>query len=183
MDVLTRMYDHHVATTRAIIERTERLTDDVLDAPMLTVEGIDDPPTLRATVNRLVTQLEMWVSALEGGTTMPEAPAGPGAHTLELTRRLEVAGPRFKELVLGPIADGRADDTFVDAMCEPAETFTYGGVLAHVLTFAAARRTLALGALDSAGITDLGAGDPMRYLSDETGAHDASDITRRRETD
>jgi hypothetical protein len=44
--------------------------------------------------------------------------------------------------------------------------FTYGGMLAHVLTFAAHRRTLAVGALHSAGITDLGAGDPMRWVAD-----------------
>lgn len=180
MDVLTRMYDHHLATTRAIVERTEGLADDVLDTPMLTVEGIDDPPTLRVTVARLVTQLEMWVSALEGGTTMPDA---TGAGTLELRRRLEVAGPKFKELVLGPIGEGRADDTFIDAMCEPAETFTYGGVLAHVLTFSAARRTLAIGALETAGVNDLGAGDPMRYVGDGPDASDAADITRRRSDD
>ena len=37
--------------------------------------------------------------------------------------------------------------------------FTYGGMIAHVLTFAAHRRTLVALALDAAGITDLGWGD------------------------
>jgi putative effector of murein hydrolase len=35
-----------------------------------------------------------------------------------------------------------------------------------VLTFAAVRRTLAIGALAGAGIHDLGTGDPMRHLCD-----------------
>jgi hypothetical protein len=70
--------------------------------------------------------------------------------------RLATAGPSFREFVMTPVLQGRADDTFVDAVCEPPQTFTYGGVLAHVLTFSAVRRTLAIGALDSAGITDLG---------------------------
>ena len=156
--------------------RTEGLDDDVLDRPVqLSVEGIDDNPSLRGLADRLVGQLEMWVRALEGGTSMPE----PGDTTPDaLRRRLAGAGPRFRELVVDPIAAGRADETFVDAVCEPPETFTLGGVLAHVLTFAAVRRTMAVGALESAGITDLGAGDPMRYVGGS--GDDASTITRRR---
>jgi AraC family transcriptional regulator len=38
-------------------------------------------------------------------------------------------------------------------------------MVAHVLTFAAHRRTLAIGALHSAGITDLGSGDPIRWVA------------------
>jgi hypothetical protein len=54
----------------------------------------------------------------------------------------------------------------VDAVCDPPEVFTYGGMIAHVLTFAAHRRTLVVGALHDAGITDLGAGDPMRWVAE-----------------
>jgi AraC family transcriptional regulator len=49
-------------------------------------------------------------------------------------------------------------------------------VLAHVLTFSAVRRTLAIGALTSAGVTDLGAGDPMGFVGGF--GEDASAITR-----
>jgi AraC family transcriptional regulator len=42
----------------------------------------------------------------------------------------------------------------------------HGGMIAHVLTFAAHRRTLVCGALIDAGITDLGAGDPMRWVAE-----------------
>ncbi len=174
MDVLSTMYDHHVAVTGQILDRIATLDDDLLDAPMLTVEGIDDPQTLRTTSARLVTQLEMWVSSLEGGTTMPDA---AGASAVDLRHRLEAAAPRFRELVVDPIVEGRADDTFVDAMCEPPETFTYGGVFAHVLAFAATRRTLAIGALDSAGVNDLGSGDPMQFVAGR--GEDAAMITRR----
>ena len=104
----------------------------------------------------------------------------PGDRTpLAMHRRLDTAAPRFRELVVEPVRDGRADETFIDAICDPPETFTLGGVLAHVLTFSAVRRTLAIGALESAGITDLGSGDPMQFVGG-TGA-DASTITRRAE--
>ena len=38
-------------------------------------------------------------------------------------------------------------------------------MIAHVLTFAAHRRTLVVLALDEAGIKDLGWGDPMKWVA------------------
>jgi AraC family transcriptional regulator len=73
--------------------------------------------------------------------------------------------------------EGRGEETFIDATCDPPQTFSYAGVLAHVLTFSAVRRTLAIGALENAGISDLGAGDPMTFVGG-TG-QDASTIQRR----
>src|SRR5205807_6689026 len=55
------------------------------------------------------------------------------------------------------------DDTFVDALCEPAETFTFGGVFAHIMTFNAHRRLMALDALRQLGVPTEGFGDPMEY--------------------
>jgi AraC family transcriptional regulator len=174
MDVLTAMLDHHFALVAEIIDCSARLDPTLLDNPIeISVEGIDANPTLRSTMDRLVGQLEMWVTSLGGGTEMPPAadasPAGLGA-------RLAVVQPRFRELVLTPIEAGRGGETFIDAMCDPPRTFTYAGLLAHVLTFAAFRRTLAIGALDSAGIHDLGSGDPTQFVGG-VGA-DASEITR-----
>jgi AraC family transcriptional regulator len=177
MDVLLKLADHHLDLVGQIIDRTASLDDDVLDRPIeLSIEGIDANPSLRSVTDRLVSQLEMWNAALDGGTSMPEpedsTPAG-------MRRRLGGAAPRFRQLVIEPVRDGRADETFIDAICEPPETFTLGGVLAHVLTFSAVRRTMAIGALETAGISDLGSGDPMHYV----GGHgdDASTITRRSE--
>jgi AraC-like DNA-binding protein len=173
MDVLEGMLDHHLSLVGDIIDRSSRVGDRVLDQPIeLSVGGIDAHPTLRSLTDRLVSQLEMWIAALDGAATMPHNAASPPAWR----PRLDVAGPRFRELVMTPIREGRADDTFVDAICDPPETFSYGGVLAHVLTFAAVRRTMAIGALESAGQRDLGSGDPMRFVGG-SGA-DASTIRR-----
>ena len=78
---------------------------------------------------------------------------------------MALEGPTYLSHVRDVVEAGRLDDTFVDALCEPAEVFTYGGMIAHVLTFAAHRRTLVAGALIDAGIADLGAGDPMRWVA------------------
>jgi AraC family transcriptional regulator len=176
MDVLTRMVEHHLWLVGEIIDRTARLDDVVLDRPIqLSVEGIDRDPTLRSLAERLVSQLEMWVSAIGGGTRMP---TGPSATAADLQARLDAVAPRFREAVLTPVREGRADETFVDAICDPPETFSFGGVLAHVLTFAAVRRTMAIGALESAGVDDLGSGDPQQFVG-SVGA-DAATIRRHR---
>jgi len=177
MDVLVQMLDHHLWLVGEIIDRTARLDDAALDQRIeLSVEGIDEDPTLRSVTGRLVGQMEMWVSALEGGTLMP---AGGDSTAAGLRRRFEAAGPRFRDLVVTPLQEGRAGETFVDAICDPPETFSYGGVLAHVLTFSAVRRTMAIGALDSAGISDLGSGDPMRFVGGA--GSDASTIHRKQQ--
>ncbi len=177
MDVLTRMLDHHLWLVGEIVDRLDQVDAETLDRPItLSVEGIDESPTLRGLADRLVGQLEMWVAAVRGATVMPPQGATDPAG---LRLRLEEVSPEFRDLVLAPLHEGRADETFVDAVCDPPRTFTFGGVLAHVLTFSAVRRTMAVGALETAGIDDLGAGDPMQFV----GGHgeDASRITRRRE--
>jgi len=176
MDVLTGMVDHHLWLVGEIVDRTGRVDDEALDRPIeLSVESIDERPTsLRTQTDKLVYQLEMWVTAVEGGTAMP-----PRGDTTSdgLRRRLDTVAPRFRELVVEPVREGRGDETFVDAVCDPPETFSYGGIVAHVLTFSAVRRTIAIGALETAGIGDLGSGDPMRHVGGS--GTDASDISRR----
>lgn len=175
MDVLESMLDHHLSLVAEIVDRAARVDDRVLDRPIeLSVAGIDASPTLRSVTERLIGQLEMWITSLEGGASVPEPANTSPQHW---RARLDTAGPRFRELVLTPVRDGRASETFVDVMCDPPQTFTYAGVLAHVLTFAAVRRTMAIGALESAGVADLGSGDPMHFVGG-SGA-DASTIRRR----
>jgi hypothetical protein len=82
-----------------------------------------------------------------------------------MRERLADVGADFLAKVRDACDHGRLDDTFVNVTCDPAEVYTHGGMIAHVLTFAAHRRTLVAGALHDAGITDLGAGDPIRWVA------------------
>ena len=82
-----------------------------------------------------------------------------------MRQRLSAEGPAFLTQVRDVVSARRLDDTFVDALCEPAEVFTYGGMIAHVLTFAAHRRTLVVLALGSHGVSDLVWGDPMLWVA------------------
>ncbi|HEU5202763.1 MAG TPA: helix-turn-helix domain-containing protein [Candidatus Limnocylindrales bacterium] len=165
MNLLVKIVEHHVWLTGEMVERAARLPDDVLDKPiMLSVEGVDDDPTLRKLLSRLVGQLAMWnaVLAMRDYDWSVEQ-----LETVDsMRRRLALEGPTFLRHVRTVSEDGRLDETFVDALCQPAEVFTHGGMIAHVLTFAAHRRTLVCGALIDAGIDDLGAGDPRLWVAE-----------------
>ncbi len=165
MDLVRKMVEHHVWLVGEIVDRAGALTDEQLDAPIeLSVEGVDDDPTLRSLLSRLVGQMDMWNAAMDSRAYDFEVERGESIESIRA--RLRDAGPVFLDRALEVIDGSRLDETFVDAICEPPEVFTYGGMIAHVLTFAAHRRTLAIGALHSVGITDLGAGDPMRWVAE-----------------
>jgi AraC-like DNA-binding protein len=165
MDLMRKMVEHHVWLVGEIIDRAGRLTEEQLDARIeLSVEGVDDDPTLRSILSRLVGQMDMWNAAMESRAY--DFGVEQGESLASIRSRLRDAGPAFLDHAREVIDGNRLDETFVDAVCDPPEVFTYGGMLAHVLTFAAHRRTLAIGALHSVGITDLGAGDPMRWVAE-----------------
>ena len=165
MDLLSKMVEHHIWLTGEMIARAGRLDDAVLDKPIvISVEGVDDDPTLRSLLSRLVGQLAMWNAAMASRDYDWSVERHEPVESMR--RRLAVEGPTYLAHVRDVVAQGRLDDTFVDALCEPAEIFTYGGVIAHILTFAAHRRTLVAGALIDAGITDLGAGDPRLWVAE-----------------
>ena len=165
MNLLTRMIEHHVWLVGEMLVRAENLPAAQLETRVeISVEGIDSEPTLRSLLARLVGQLAMWDAATH------ERPYDMDVEQTESITRLRAklaeAGPAFVAQVHAIIDEGRLDETFVDALCDPPEVFTYGGMIAHVLTFAAHRRTLVCGALADAGSTDLGAGDPMRWVGE-----------------
>jgi len=164
MELLTRMVEHNIWLVGEMIERAKDLPDDVLDRRIeLSVEELDDKPTLRSQLSRLVGQLAMWNAAIDNRPYDFEIEQHES--TCDLRARLADEGPRFLSHVTKIVDEGRLDETFVDAICDPPKVFTYGGMIAHVLTFSAHRRTLVCGALVEAGITDLGAGDPMLWVA------------------
>lgn len=112
----------------------------------------------------LVGQMGMWNAAL--ASRAYDWSLEDHESIASMRERLAVEGPTYLSQVREVCEQGRLDGTFVDALCEPAEVFTYAGMIAHVLTFAAHRRTLVVLALDAAGIKDLGWGDPMKWVAE-----------------
>lgn len=148
--------------TGEMVRVAERLDDEQLDRP-IEVDVDDDVQTVRSLLSRLVGQMGMWNAAL--ATRDYDWSVEEHESLSSLRERLAVEGPTYLEHVREVVAERRLDDTFVDALCEPAEVFTYGGMVAHVLTFAAHRRTLVALALASHGVDELGWGDPMLWVA------------------
>ena len=138
------------------------LTGSQLDAPIeLPIQGIDDNPTIRSLLSRLVGQLDMWNAAM---ASVPYDFDTERHETLgSMRQRLEGGGRAFARYVRQVSDQGRFDETFVDATgCVPY-VFTAAGMIAHVLTYAAHRRALVVGALASAGVAELD-DDPLTWF-------------------
>jgi AraC family transcriptional regulator len=161
MDLVVTMTEHHVWHVGQLIDRAARLDDAQLDRPFeLSVETIDAEPSVRSVLSRLVDQMDIWNHAV---ANRPYDAAAKHGERIDMMReRLETAGPTFIEHVHRACTEGHLDDTFVDSTSGAPVFFTYGGMIAHVLTYAAYRRTLVSGALHAAGITDL-QDDPLAW--------------------
>jgi hypothetical protein len=162
MDLMTRMVEHHIWLTGEMVRLAGRLTDEHLDQP-IELDVDDDEQTVRSLLSRLIGQMGMWNAAV----AMRDYDWSVEEHESlgSMRERLAVEGPTFLSQVHEVVEQDRLDDTFVDALCEPAEVFTYGGMIAHVLTFAAHRRTLVVLALSKHGVEELGWGDPMVWVA------------------
>jgi AraC-like DNA-binding protein len=161
MDLIVTMTEHHIWLVGQLIERASRMDDAQLDVPIeISVVGVDDQPTPRSLLSRLVGQMEMWNQAV---ANRPYDFSVEHEESLgSMRKRLAGCAPVFLDHVRNASERGGLDDTFVDTTTGTPYFFTYGGMIAHVLTYAAHRRTLVSGALHSAGITDL-EDDPLAW--------------------
>ena len=155
--------------TQRLLDLAKTLTDAQLDRPLnnqIHVFPWDGPDrTLRQLLDRMVQTKEAWAAAITGGSTPLFDKAPPEQRTPSaMQSRLEKADAGFNR-VLGDVRNrGGWLDTFVDALCEPAETFTFGGMFAHVITFNAYRRMVALDVMRGMGVKVEGVGCPMEYV-------------------
>lgn len=166
MDLMTKMVEHHIWLTGEMVRLAERLTEEQLDE-VIGLDVDEDRQTIRSLLSRLVGQMGMWNAAVANRSY--DWSLEDHESLCSMRERLAAEGPTYLGQVREVVADGRLDDTFVDATCETPEVFTYGGMIAHVLTFAAHRRTLVALALDHHGVTELGWGDPMKWVAEPAG--------------
>lgn len=168
MDLFDRFAGNDSWHTRKLLEYASTLTDEQLDRPLNAVVEIlpwrEATKTLRQILENIIFTKEIWTAALTGtdfaninGT--PASQKSPSA----MLDRLEKTDAEFHRVFRDIGNRGEWDSTFIDALCEPAETFTYGGVFAHIITFNAHRRVMALHALKRLGVQVEGFGDPMEY--------------------
>jgi AraC family transcriptional regulator len=167
MDLFDRFAGNDSWHTRRLLEYAATLTDEQLDKPLPTVVELlpwrEANKTLRQLLENIIFTKEVWTAALAGGSIDVNGPPPSQRSPKAMLQRLEKTDVDLHR-ILGDVRNRAAwDDTFVDALCEPAETFTFGGVFAHIMTFNAHRRLMALYALRQLGVQTEGFGDPMEY--------------------
>jgi AraC-like DNA-binding protein len=155
--------------TRRLLDLAKTLTDEQLDRPLhnqIHVFPWDGPDqSLRQLLDRMVQTKEAWAAAMTGGSA-PLFDNAPPQDRIPpaMLARLEKADRAFHSVLTDVRNRGGWEDTFVDALCEPPETFTFGGMFAHVITFNAYRRMVAIDVLRGLGVNVDGVGCPMEYL-------------------
>jgi hypothetical protein len=156
--------------TRRLLDLAKTLNNEQLDRPLknqVKVFPWDGPDqSLRQILDRMVQTKEVWAAAVTGSVMplMDKAPPEDRTPSAMLAR-MERADAAFNSVLTDVRNRSAWQDTFVDALCEPPETFTFGGMFAHVITFNFYRRMLAIDALRRLGVKVEGFGCPEEYVA------------------
>jgi AraC family transcriptional regulator len=166
--VTEHLVRHDLDDTRHLLDVSKGLSGEAYEAvvlPGMQVLGFDGPDeSLAQLLEHLVATKEIWLAAIHGEDFPPARDRDPASL---LARHDEVA-PRWLATVRDLDARGAWEDRLVDALCDPPESFVMGSVLAHVVTFAAARRQLARHLLRQRGVA-VDDGDPITWLRRQRG--------------
>ena len=160
-DLAARVVGHHLARVRELLEAAAALPAEALERPLrpgfVVVSFEGEEASAAEMAERLVFTLEVWVAAMAGESF-------PGRRRGRLLERLDRAAPAFERLARAIRDRGAWDDAFVDALCEPPQSFTYGGVVAHVAHFGSVRTHALAGVLRELG-AQVSSGDPIEWES------------------
>jgi AraC-like DNA-binding protein len=161
--------------TRRLLDLAKALNDEQLDRPLknqVKVFPWDGPDqSLRQILDRMVQTKEVWAAALTSSSAPLMEAAPPEDRTPSaMLARMEKADAAFHNVLTDVRNRSAWEDTFIDALCEPPETFTFGGMFAHVITFNFYRRMIAIDALRRLGVKVEGFGCPKEYVNSLTTA-------------
>jgi AraC family transcriptional regulator len=158
-DLTDRMVSHHLARVRELLEAAATLPAEALERPLrpgfVAVWFEGEEPSAALMAERLVFTIEVWNAAMTG----EPVPDGRG----DLLPRFDRAAREFARVARRIRDCGAWDDAFVDALCEPPQSFTYGGVISHVLSYGAIRREALAGVLAELGAAVRSTGDPILW--------------------
>jgi AraC-like DNA-binding protein len=165
MNLIERLIEHDLADTRRMIERARTLTPQQLDKPLpapkpaLFLECFEH--TLRGRLDYLVGTKECWLAAVYGrpNPLLEERDTSPTG----LGDRWERVEQEWRELTRSVESEGRWNESFIDGLCEQPATFTFGGMIAHVIDRAARDRAEAYRAFVALGHEDAADGDPLTW--------------------
>jgi AraC-like DNA-binding protein len=163
MDLSDRLVEHEHWHTARLLEQAATLPDAALDRharPGFVVHDFEGPePDLRSMLERLIFTKEVWTAAIGGRDIPPRDERSIAA----LQARLAAVQPQFAALVRRIRDRNEWDDAFVDALCTPPVSFTFGSVIAHILTVSMIRRQTVIGVLRELGVSRPETRDPIEW--------------------
>jgi AraC family transcriptional regulator len=162
MDLLDLLLEHDIWLVRRMLEHAKTLGDKQLDV----ILSQDSPHffeaekrNLREMFHQHIGCKEMWVAAIRGQGFSEETDKTINGMIL----RHEQASSEFLAIAHEVRDESKWQAVFVDAICVPPETFSFSGVVAHIITFSTHQRMVMLEALRKFGINGLGYGDPIEF--------------------
>lgn len=172
-EVTSLLVHHDLDDTRHLLGVAARLPEAAYRRVRLPGHGLlawEGPDASVAEVlHNLVRAKEMWLASIEGADVPPAGPTDVDS----LTARHEVVAAGWLDAVRDIDRRGAWGDRLIDALCDPPESFVLASVLAHVLTYAAARRHLVRQMLRADAAPDGGPtaddGDPINWLRARSG--------------
>jgi len=163
MDLSDRLVEHDHWHTVRLLEQAATLSDEALDRPVrpaLVVHAFEGPePDVRTMLDRIVFTREVWTAAIGGRefkTERDRSIAGQQA-------RLAAVQPQLTALIRRIRDRDEWDDVFIDALCTPPASFTFGSVIAHILTVSMIRRQTVVDVLRELGVADVETRDPIEW--------------------
>lgn len=163
MDLSDRLVAHDAWHTARLLEQAATLSDEALDRPVrpdFVVQEFEGPePDLRTMLERSLFTKEVWTAAI-GGRDIPSRDAKSIAA---LQARHAAVQPQFEALVRRIRERNEWDAVFVDALCTPPVSFTFGSVIAHMLDIGVVRRHVVVSVLRELGVKDAETRDPIEW--------------------
>jgi len=158
MDLVDRMLDNDYRAKRALLEASLKLSDAQLDAPLLTrirIEPWWEPDnSLRQVLGRLTDTI--WAAEMLKTVGWPHSGEGwiengqatNASNVSDMIRQLDGYYRDYAPFVKHVKENDLWETTWVDAGCEPAETFTYATVIEYSLERGIYRRFVCQGLLE-----------------------------------
>jgi len=161
MKLLERLIEHHRWSVHRILDACRGLDPGQLDREIASSSPFpwdECKETLRRLLQQNVSFAQPWLESINGEKLSYDKSSIDGLHA-----GLDQNCDAISRMATTIEQEGRWDMTFVDALCEPPEVFSFIGVFGHMITYNAYRRVLLINELKQIGITDLGFGDPIEF--------------------
>jgi len=162
--VTEQLVRHDLDDTRYLLEQAKGLSPADLGRPLLPWDDVTSwegpESTLAEVLDHHIWTKQVWLAAILG----EDVPDRPTSYDVgSLLDRHDATAPRWLAMMRDIDRRGAWGDRFVDALCEPPESFVLSSVVAHVITYAAHRRQLARQLLRTLGV-EVDQGDPIEWL-------------------